>query len=145
MNQQSTAHHIGLLLLRVAFAGLLLSHGVPKLLGFSEMSGSFPDPLGIGSQLSLMSAIGAEVGCSLLVIAGLLTRLAALPLIFTMAVAFFIVHSADPFSTKELALAYLAAFVVIALLGPGRFSLDHLIRNRKADRGQNEQTRLSTL
>jgi hypothetical protein len=59
---------VGLLILRVAFGSMMLVHGIPKLMGFSEMAGQFPDPLGMGSQLSLISAIGAEVGCSLLLL-----------------------------------------------------------------------------
>jgi len=41
-----------------------------------------------------------------------------------MAVAAFIVHGDDPFGTKEKALLYLAFFIVIALVGPGKFSID---------------------
>jgi putative oxidoreductase len=80
----------------VAFGCLMLVHGIQKVMGFSEMADKFPDPLGMGSQLSLLSAIGAEVGCSLLLIAGLGTRIAAIPLAFTMVVALFLVHADDP-------------------------------------------------
>ena len=76
--------------------GLMPVHGVPKLVGFSNMADKFPDPLGMGSQLSLISAVGAEVGCALLLIVGLGTRLAAIPLAFTMFVALFMVHGSDP-------------------------------------------------
>jgi len=94
-----------LLVLRVAFGGMMLGHGVPKLLGFSEMADKFPDPLGMGCQLSLISAVGTEVGCSFLLILGLATRLVSLPLAFTMVIAAFVVHGADPSQKKELAVA----------------------------------------
>jgi putative oxidoreductase len=117
---------VGLLILRVAFGGMMLVHGIPKLMGFSEMAGQFPDPIGMGSRLSLMSAIGAEVGCSLLLILGLGTRFAALPLAITMMVALFAVHASGPWKVKELAAVYLSVYVSLAFTGAGRFSLDHL-------------------
>lgn len=116
---------VGLLLLRVAFGCFMLVHGIQKLLGFSTLSEVFPDPIGLGSQLSLIMAIGAEVGCSLLLILGLGTRLATLPLAFTMIIAVVVVHGADPWKMKELAAIYLAAYAVIFVTGPGRISLDH--------------------
>lgn len=114
-----------ILLLRVAFGSMMaFGHGLSKVQNFSKMSGTFPDPFGMGSTLSLASAIGAELGCSLLLILGLGTRLAALPLIVTMLVAIFIAHGADPWKVKELAVTYLAAYIVILVAGPGRYSLD---------------------
>jgi len=115
---------LGLLALRLFFGGIMMvGHGYPKLAGFAEKSATFPDPLGMGNSLSMASAVGAEFFCSLLLVLGVATRLVALPLAFTMGVAFFIVHAADLFQQKELALLYLVAFISIALLGGGRFSL----------------------
>lgn len=116
---------VGLLVLRVAFGLFMLVHGIQKVMGFSAMSEGFPDPIGMGSQLSLIMAIGAEVGCSLLLILGLGTRLAVIPLAFTMVIALFVVHGADPWKVKELAAIYLATYAVLFITGPGEFSLDH--------------------
>lgn len=115
------------LLLRLMVGGAMLSHGIPKLLSFGTLSANFPDPLGVGSFVSLMLSIGAEVGCSLLLILGLFTRFALLPLFFTMLMAFFVIHAADPFAAKELAMIYMAIYIAIFTLGAGRFSLDSLI------------------
>jgi len=41
-----------------------------------------------------------------------------------MLVAGFIVHAADPFGTKEKAFLFSAFFIMIILLGPGKFSID---------------------
>ncbi|QDV44631.1 Putative oxidoreductase CatD [Stieleria neptunia] len=121
----------GLLVLRVGIGCLMLVHGLAKLNGFSTMSESFPDPIGMGSTLSLVMAIGAEVGCSLLLIIGFATRFASLPLAFTMIVALFVVHAADPWQAKELAAVYLLVYVSLALTGPGLFSVDHAVFGRK--------------
>lgn len=123
---------VGLLILRVAFGSMMLGHGIPKLMGFSEMAGQFPDPLGMGSQFSLISAIGAEVGCSLLLLLGLGTRFAAIPLAITMMVALFAVHASDPWKVKELAAVYLAVYVSLAFTGAGQFSLDHLFTKHQS-------------
>ena len=127
---------IGLFFLRLAFGlSMLLAHGWPKLMKFGELADKFPDPLGMGSQLSLVLAIGAEVGCSVLLIIGLFTRLAAIPLAVTMIVAFFVVHGADPWKVKELAALYLAVYATLAFTGAGHLSVDGLIQSRKSSAG----------
>lgn len=55
-----TAMSLLILALRILFGILLMSHGVQKWANYDVMSGSFPDPLGIGSQLSLVLAIFGE-------------------------------------------------------------------------------------
>lgn len=114
----------GLFILRVAAGCFMLVHGWPKLMAFSEKAANFPDPLGMGSQLSLSATIGAEVGCSILLILGLGTRLAAIPLAFTMGVAVFIVHGADPWQKKELAAVFLTVYTVLLFTGGGCCSVD---------------------
>lgn len=119
---------VGTLILRVAFgATILIAHGQYKLRDYGEMVDTFPDPLGIGSQFSLILTIFAECICSSLLVIGLLTRLAVIPLIITMAVALFLVHADDPWSKKELAASYFYGFSAILLTGPGRISVDNLI------------------
>lgn len=139
MTKRESVVQIGLLILRVAIGGFMLVHGSQKLMSFSELAGKFPDPIGMGSQMSLISAIGAEVGCSILLIMGLGTRLAALPLAFTMGVALFVVHRADPWQVKELAAVYLSVYVVIFFTGPGTLSLDHLLWKKRRNRKLNDK------
>ena len=121
---------LGVVVLRVSFGGLMLVHGIQKLMVFNELSSTFPDPLGMGSFLSLVATIGAELGCSLLLVLGLATRLALLPLAFTMAVALFLVHAGDPWKAKELAATYLCVYLALLPAGPGKYSLDHLLFSR---------------
>ena len=111
----------------------MLVHGWQKFTGFSEMADKFPDPIGMGNHLSLIMAIGAELGCSLLVIAGFATRLAAIPLAFTMIVALFIVHGGDPWKEQELAACFLVVYATLMLVGPGRFSVDHRLWGKTID------------
>lgn len=115
----------GLLILRAA-TGLfmLIAHGWPKLAGFSEKSGGFSDPIGLGSPFSLSLAVFAEVICALAVVLGVFTRVAAIPLVITMVVAAFIIHGDDPFAKKEFALLYAIPFLTLVFTGAGKFSLD---------------------
>lgn len=117
----------GLLVLR-AWLGLtmLLNHGWAKLVGFQAKSGSFPDPLGIGSAPSLGLAVFAEVVCASLLVVGLFTRFAAFNLAVTMAVAFALVHDGalSGANSGELAFVYMGGFVALFLAGGGKLSLD---------------------
>jgi putative oxidoreductase len=124
---------MGLLLFRLAFGGfMLIGHGWPKLAAFSSKADSFPDPLGIGPELSMAGAVFCEAACSALVLLGLATRAAVLPLMFTMAVAAFAIHGGGPLflpaeGAKEPALLYLFAFALLLFTGPGRYSVDRAI------------------
>jgi len=126
---------LALLLLRLGVGGLMLAlHGLQKLLGFDALVSDFADPIGLGSAASLSLAIFAEVLCSGLIAVGLGTRLAAVPLAVTMVVAAFVVHGEDPMAARERALLYLVPTVVLILTGPGRFSLDALVGNKRKKR-----------
>ncbi len=88
------------------------------------------DPIGLGPELSLALTIFAEAFCAGLVMVGLATRLASIPLVITMAVIVFIVHADDPFRQQELPLLFGFAFAALAFTGPGKLSLDALISKR---------------
>lgn len=123
-----------LLILRLLFGLLFLTHGYDKLMAHSALADLFADPFGIGSTLSFWLAVFAEVACSFALIFGLLQRIVLIPMIFTMCTAFFIVHGGDAFSAKELAFIYLAVFVVLYITGPGRYSFDAVIGNEIVNR-----------
>ncbi len=118
------------LILRVIGGGLMMMlHGYPKLM---KLSGNgpikFADPIGIGEFNSLLLAIFSEFVCSALLILGLFTRLALIPLIITMLVILFIVHAGDPIGDIEMAILYAAIFVAFLFSGPGKWSVDALIK-----------------
>ncbi len=118
------ALHGWLLILRIAVAGFMLTHGVPKLMNVLNGNWEFGDPLGMGTRTSLVLTIFAEVGCSILILLGLFTRFATLPLLITMLVAIFVVHAADPLGKKELAILYALLFATLFFTGPGKYSID---------------------
>lgn len=108
----------------------MLTHGYPKLQRLLSGEFQFADPFGLGPGVSLGLAVFAEFFCSILLILGLGTRLATIPLIVTMSVAAFIAHGADPFARKEMALLYLVSYIVLLFSGPGKISVDQLLGKR---------------
>jgi len=140
---------IGLLILRLGIGGYLLTHGVGKLqLLLAGDFAKFGDPIGIGSTLSLVLITVAEFVCALLVMAGYLTRWAAVPVVIAMAVAAFAVHTHDPWTmgaaakaflageaeswaSKEPALFYLTVFLALAFTGAGDLSVDGWLARRR--------------
>lgn len=115
------------LLLRIVFGAFIMMHGWPKLLNFAEKAKTFPDPLGVGRTVSLGMTVFAEFFCGALLVLGLVTRLATVPLIICMSVIIFMIHSADPIMKKETPIMFLAVFIVILITGPGKYSVDGAI------------------
>ena len=109
---------------------MFMNHDLDKFMNYSEMSRSFANPIGLGSTWSAALMVGAEFFMQIFIFFGLFTRIACTPPIIGMGVAAFIVHSGDPLGKKELALLYFAAYVAIATLGPGKYSMDSKYRNK---------------
>ena len=116
--------NFGLLILRVAAAGAMLTHGWPKVANYKERLSSFGDPFGLGSEITLTFAVLAEFVCAILVGLGFLTRYALIPLLITMGTVFLVVHADDPFSRKEVPLLFFTIFLTLFFCGPGKYSLD---------------------
>lgn len=116
---------IGLLILRIGASVLLFTgHGWPKLMGFNERLNTFADPIGLGSPVSFLLVLFAEVVCSVLVLLGFFTRLAVIPPIIFFLIAALVQHADDPWQRKEFALIFLVPYLALLFTGPGRFSLD---------------------
>ena len=120
--------HFMLLVLRICIASFMIVHGYQKL-GWLTAGGEiqFADPIGVGVTASLYLTVFAEFFCSIFLLIGLGTRLAAIPLIITMLVAVFIVYGSAGFDKKEIGLLFLLIYVFLLVCGPGKYSIDHLI------------------
>ncbi|MEZ1323563.1 DoxX family protein [Pseudomonas fluorescens] len=115
------ARDIGLLFLRVS-GGLFLLwvHGLPKLLDFTAQLQLIEDPFHLGSHLTLILAIFAEVLCPLLIVAGLLARLACVPILFVLLVALLVVHPQWSVAEGQFGWLLLILFTTVLIAGPGR-------------------------
>lgn len=120
------AFNTAMLVLRLGIGILMMMHGYDKLVHFSTYRYDFTNFLGIGSTLSLALVVFAEFFCSLFIILGLFTRLAAIPLIITMCVIIFKINEGHVFIKDENAPLYLTCYLVLLLIGPGRISVDSM-------------------
>jgi putative oxidoreductase len=123
-----TSFNVASLILRLTFGSLLfINHGLDKIRHFGSMEYVFFDPFHIGHRISLVLAVIAEVCCSLLLVLGVFTRVAALILVIEFAVAAFLFHKGQSLTAHEAALLYLTAFFSLLLTGPGRISVDGMM------------------
>ena len=127
LSSQSWSVDLALLLVRIACAFMIL-HGWGKFTDFSDGVADWPDPFDVGPVASKGLTVFAELFCTIFVLVGLFTRFALIPLIICMLVIIFIVHSGDPFGDKESAYIYLLMYLSLLLAGPGKYSVDRLMR-----------------
>jgi len=122
--------NVGKLILRVVLGILMLFHGIDKLnSGIGWISN-----LVTGAGLPAFVAYGVYLGeviAPLLIIAGWYSRVGAILIAVTMIFAVGLVHAADVFALNkvggwaiELQGLYFFAGIAVALLGPGRFSIN---------------------
>ena len=116
-----------LLILRITAGGLIIPFGYSKLMSFSSKSATFGDPYHIGHSTSMALVIFAEFFCGALVVMGLLTRLAAIPLIITMGTVVFMVNHGKVTGPATAPALFLGCFLVLLIAGPGKASIDRLI------------------
>lgn len=121
------AFNLAMLLLRAAAGALIIPYGYDKLIHFAEKKNVFMNFMGIGSTVSLSLVIFAEFFCAMFVVLGLFTRLAVIPLVISMGVAFFKVGHGDVFGKAANAALFLSCFLAILLCGSGKASADGLI------------------
>tara|TARA_B000000475_G_scaffold204922_1_gene167124 strand:- start:566 stop:937 length:372 start_codon:yes stop_codon:yes gene_type:complete len=118
-------NNIALLLIRIVFAGsMLYGHGLSKFYRLIEGNLSFANPIGIGEAPTLVLAVFSEFLAPLFILIGYKTKIFSFFPAATMFVAAFIVHLSDPFARKEKAILFLIGFVVIMMMGPGKYSID---------------------
>lgn len=114
------AFNVGLFLVRVFFGIVLMGHGFQKITSFNKLKYTFMNFMNLGSTTSLTLIIFAEFFCGFLLIIGMLTRLAAIPVIIGMAVVFFVVSGSDLWGIGERGGLYMALATLLLLCGAGQ-------------------------
>jgi len=131
----------GILLIRVVIGVLMAFYGYQKLINFETMAASDfwakeVSFLGMTGKTPLALTVFAEFFCSLLLILGLFTRLALIPLIICMGyivacvAKFDVIYAGDNGIEMNTAFVYFIIYIGILLTGPGNYSLDYKIANR---------------
>jgi len=122
---------MGKLLLRLTVAGLMLFHGIAKIIhpGSLEFISSSLSSAGLPPAIAYGVYVG-EVIAPLMIIAGFHARIGALIIIVNMIFAIMLVHTGDIFSLTqhggwriELQAFYLLGGLAIVLLGSGKFAV----------------------
>ena len=121
------AVNAGMLFLRLALGVIMFHHGYQKITHFNSTAQHIPNLLGMGSTVNTSLIIFAEFFCSLFLMLGLFTRLACIPLIIAMSVALWKSHNLDFFGQGQLPAVFIAGFIAILFIGPGKISIDGMI------------------
>ncbi len=127
-----------LLLLRLFIGGIFFVYGVKKIQTFDNYVTLFADKIAMPFPIfNLYLVIFVEVVGGLMLIFGVLSRVASIPLIATMIVAMLTVNIHNGFPASkfgiELNLAYIAILLIIFSFGSGKVSVDNKILNSKQE------------
>jgi putative oxidoreductase len=125
---------VGLSAVRIVVSFLFACHGARILFGIFGGAGEHGPTAPVGSWHIWWAGVIELVGGGLILL-GLSTRAAALLCSGAMAFAYFTVHQPQgplPLQNHgELAALYCWIFLLIAILGPGRFALDTVLRKTR--------------
>jgi putative oxidoreductase len=137
LNSLNRFRDLGLLVLRVGLGAMFIYHGLPKLLAGPALwaqLGMATGTLGIHFLpvfWGFMAAAAEGIG-GLLLLLGLLSRPACLLMFINMVVAAsFHLGKGDGLGIASHAIEVGIVFLSLVLIGPGRYSLDEVIRPSK--------------
>ena len=112
---------------------LLYVHGLPKIINFAGELAHIDDPLHVGRAFTLGFAIFAEVLCPVLIVPGILTRLASAAVLVLLGVSMFLVHPDWSVAEGQFGWLLMIVFGSIALMGAGRYSIDAALAQKAED------------
>jgi len=123
---------VALLLVRVVVGITMMMHGYNHWRGGGRIAGTARWFSGLGLKYGVLQAwmsVVTELGAGFLLIVGLLTPLACAAVISVMLIAGLLAHRPNGFFVfkdgYEYVLVLSVVSVALAVLGPGRFSLDN--------------------
>lgn len=129
VNRMLSHEDFGKLLLRLAVGGLMLFHGLHKLIGGVDGISAMLVAKGLPGFIAYGVLVG-EVVAPILLILGILTRPAALVLAFTMIVAWLMVGLGETAALEktgawaiESLVYFFVAALAIAFMGAGKYAL----------------------
>lgn len=128
--------NLGRLFLRLFVGIMLLQFGIRQIGEASVLANSFPGVLGMSPEVSLWTMICIEIGCSIFIMSGFLTRVMILPPFIAMAVAeYYLLHDVATKASYQLSweqpgylpIMFLGIYFFLILVGPGKISVDYFL------------------
>ncbi|HZH66854.1 MAG TPA: DoxX family protein [Flavisolibacter sp.] len=128
----TTTFDFAILVFRVALSlELMVVHGLKKVgINVAEAE-KIPNPLHLNEFINNTFAISANLFFPVLVVLGLFTRIAILPILGVTLTGYFVVHWHDPFLVKDIPFMYSLSYLLILVVGPGRYSVDYFMNHKK--------------
>ena len=133
-NTQPLHTDLGILFLRLVLGSLFTWHGYDAIVHYDLYLSMSKSTIGLGVNLEFNLVVFSQFICGILLVLGLFTRLAVIPIFIAMTVAFFVAHKNDAFFQKELPFVYWLLCIEVFILGSGRYSADSLFQKRKPSR-----------
>ncbi len=128
--------NMGRLFLRLFVGIMMMQFGIRQLNNFDAAEAMFPAIMGIEPRVILILMIAIEIGCSLFIMAGFMTRIMTVPPFIAMIVAeYYILHDLVAEAPYMLSwsqqgyvpVMFLGIYFFIMLVGPGKISVDYFL------------------
>ncbi|MEW5675660.1 DoxX family protein [Flavobacterium enshiense] len=117
---------------------LIVVHGLKKIgigTGFTE---AVPNPYHLPENINFFLAVASNIFFPILIIIGWKTRWATLPVLAVTLSGYFIVHWNDSLLESDVPFMYSIAFLLIAFLGAGKYSLDFVVSKKRSILSKNQ-------
>lgn len=124
-------YNLALLVYRVALSlQLMVVHGLKKIGVGVETAEQVPNPLHLPEVLNHAFALAGNLVFPVFIILGLFTRLAVWPVLAITLTGYFVLHWNDPLLVSDTPFMYSLAFLLVGVLGAGKYSLDYWIHKK---------------
>ncbi|MFI3239892.1 MAG: DoxX family protein [Bacteroidales bacterium] len=131
-----TYRNLSRLFIRLFVGVMFLQFGIKQIVNYNMLVNDFPAVLGMDSATTLIVMISIEICCSIMIMFGILTRIATIPPIVSMIIAEILIMTGKMttlpndivvYQPAYLPVMFIGIFCFIILSGPGKISFDYLI------------------
>lgn len=123
-----TLFQVALLIFRVLLSvEMIYAHGLKKIGIGVEVAEVVPNPMNFPESINNLFAISANIFFPILIIFGIFTRLAVLPILAVTLTGYFVLHFNDAPLVKDAPFIYSLSYLLILILGAGKYSVDYYL------------------
>lgn len=124
----ATAFNVGMLVVRMAFGLTLMTEGYSLFENYSSLRSSFTNVFYLGGTVSLTVVLIIELFGGFMLLAGFFTRYAAIPVLLYLTLMLFRGGHLGAFLGGGTHAIYFSLALLLLLCGPGKASLDSLMK-----------------